>query len=268
MPELPEVETVRRQLLDWCRNEKIVQSVISAPGLLQNCDAELFNAAVQGTSIQAIDRKGKYLIFTCGSWYPVFHLGMSGIFLTDAGRSKFPQHIHVKFKFASGKPLYFQDVRRFGKIWLYDQAPALKNLGIDPVNQPLDIELLDGLIGNRNTAIKLFLMDQQHIAGIGNIYASEILFAAGISPYRQVSTVNNRERHQLIEAINKILSAAIENFGTTYTAYQTVSGESGNNQKFLQVYQREGLPCSRCGTSITKSIQGSRSTFYCQQCQK
>ena len=110
-------------------------------------------------------------------------------------------------------------------------------------------------------------MDQKHIAGIGNIYASEILFRAAISPYRAIGDLTIAEREALLEATDHILQSAIANFGTTYTAYQTVSGESGENQHFLQVYQREGQNCYRCGELVIKTVQGSRSTFYCAKCQ-
>ncbi len=270
MPELPEVETIRRQLLPVCQAQVIrtVELSDAGGGLLQNCHPEEFRQSLPGQSIRTLHRRGKFLIFECDSVFPVFHLGMSGIFLTDAAVSRYPQHIHVRLEFHSGKELFFQDMRRFGKIWLHRDFPPFPQLGVDPVSDPFSRNDLQQLLIRRDTGLKLFLMDQRALAGIGNIYASEILFSAGISPLRRTRTLSAAETAALYAAIRTVLAEAIERFGTTYSAYRTVDGHSGDNQHFLKVYQREGQPCVRCGREIEKIVLGSRSTFFCPQCQK
>ncbi len=268
MPELPEVETVRRQLLSAFQGDRIESVQAGNDSLFQNCTAEAFSRRLSGKSLKEISRVGKYLIFDCEDIYPVFHLGMSGIFLQDAGKSHYPQHIHLQFRMASGKALYYQDVRRFGKIWLHHQPPEFKHLGIDPVSGELRLGELRRLLSSRSANIKLFLMDQQSLTDIANIYASEILFEALISPFRKTDTLSGREVLALYSSIKNILYQAIDKFGTTYSAYQTVEGESGQNQNFLRVYQRHGQPCWWCAEPIRKVVLGNRSTFYCPNCQK
>jgi formamidopyrimidine-DNA glycosylase len=269
MPELPEVETIRRQLVDYCLNDPISNVRFSefVGSVLQNCDSTTFREAVVGQAVRAITRKGKYLFWELDELYVVVHLGMSGIFITDRAHSNYPQHIHLAFLFDSGKELFFQDMRRFGKIWLEREKPRIATLGIDPISETLIPELFRDLLKKRDTNIKLFLMDQRYIAGIGNIYASEMLFLAGISPLRKTSSLSDEEIEKLYSALYEVLNSAIKRFGTTYSAYRTVNGVSGENQHFLKVYQREGEPCFQCGLPLHKIVLGSRSTFYCEKCQ-
>lgn len=268
MPELPEVETIRLQLLPVAQGREIETVRVHNLVQLQNCSVREFRKALQGRRIKDISRRGKYLIFHCAPAFAVFHLGMSGIFLRSRRDSRFPQHIHVDIKLKGDGHLYFQDARKFGKIWLFDQPPQLPQLGIDPISDRLTAADFQHMLQGSQTNIKLFLMDQSRIAGIGNIYASEMLHRAKISPLRRAGELNPVEVKTLHRALKKILSSAIENFGTTYSAYRTVNGSTGRNQNFLKVYQREALPCLTCGESIRKVIQGSRSTFYCPRCQQ
>lgn len=267
MPELPEVETVRQQLLPLVKDRRITDVTVRAAKLLQNCDPEIFRGILSGRSITNIDRRGKYLIFDCGDAFAIFHLGMSGIFLNDRSRSRHPQHIHVDIEFDDHSAIYFQDVRKFGKIWLHDAYPQIPGLGIDPIAETISQAKFAELLASTSKNIKLFPMDQGYIAGIGNIYASEMLFTARISPYRKTDQLSPAEVAALYREMHAILQSAIENYGTTYSAYQTVDGASGDNQNFLKVYQLEGQPCSNCGSPIIKTILGSRSTFYCEECQ-
>ncbi|MGH1363546.1 MAG: bifunctional DNA-formamidopyrimidine glycosylase/DNA-(apurinic or apyrimidinic site) lyase [Calditrichia bacterium] len=267
MPELPEVETTRRQLLPICKGETISEVLIHQPVLLKNCDAEQFRYDLVGRTIEDIDRLSKYLIFRCGEVFPVVHLGMSGVFLKDRADSKYPKHIHIEWTFESGKQLFYQDMRRFGKVWLYHHYPVFEKLGIDPISQTLTLEKLSELLDKRSTTMKLFLMDQQKLSGIGNIYASEILFESEILPQRLSTSLSEEEREKLFEQIHAVLKWAINNFGTTYSAYQTVNGEAGKMQTYLKTYQRHGEPCKRCTGIIEKEVMGSRSTFFCRSCQ-
>lgn len=268
MPELPEVETIRRQLIPLYRGEIIRKVNLKTPSLLKNYAAEDFQRDLAGKQLVDFLRRGKFLIFHCGDVYPVFHLGMSGIFLQDKAESRYPQHIHLEMKFESGKELFFQDMRKFGNIRLYKELPQFPELGVEPLNGELTAEKLAEMLRSKKMNIKQFLMSQEYIAGIGNIYASEILFEAQISPLRRTFELGEAESAALHRAIGAILISAIEKFGTTYSAYRTLNGTSGENQHFLKVYQRAGEGCYRCRGVIRKIVLGSRSTFFCENCQR
>ncbi len=268
MPELPEVETIRRQLERAFCGDRILHVELKTPQLLQNSTPESLRRALEGRQVQAIGRRGKFLEFCCQGVFLVFHLGMSGIFLQCLSRSRFPQHIHLTIQWASGRGLYYQDVRRFGKIWLYRQPPHFPALGEEPLDKKFTLSKLKKLLNLSRSNIKRFLMDQTRLAGIGNIYANEILFEARISPFRRTCTLQEEEIRRLHRAICQVLTLAIQRFGTTYSAYRTVSGESGQNQHFLRVYQRAGQPCRRCGAPIERIRIDNRSTFFCTKCQQ
>lgn len=268
MPELPEVETIRRQLNSEYAGKTVENVTVFTPSVLKNCSAGKFRSLLQRRKLERIERRGKFLIFFFEGVYVVVHLGMSGIFVKERRFSNYPGHIHIRFRFVSGKKLYYQDVRRFGKIWLYKSKPKFPDLGLEPLDENFTLNKFSKLINLKRQNVKSFLMDQRIIAGIGNIYANEILFRAGISPLRRTESLRAEEIAALFKAIPTVLRSALERFGTTYRAYQTVSGDSGENQMFLQVYHREAQPCTVCATPIRKVIIGNRSTFYCPKCQK
>jgi formamidopyrimidine-DNA glycosylase len=273
MPELPEVETIRRQLIPLYQGEIIRKVNLKTPSLLKNGTVKNFQRDLAGKLLVDFLRRGKFLrgkflIFRCEDVFPVFHLGMSGIFLQNKAESRYPQHIHLEMRFESGKGLYFQDVRKFGNIRLYKEKPHFPELGIEPFSEELTPEKMAEMLRSKKMNIKQFLMNQANIAGIGNIYASEILFEAFISPLRRTNELNEEESAALHRATGSVLTASIEKFGTTYSAYRTVAGTAGENQHFLKVYQRAGEGCYRCGSIIQKMVLGSRSTFYCGGCQK
>lgn len=268
MPELPEVETIRRQLLPIYRGETVENIKTRKVRIFQNVASAEFEKSLKGRKILDITRYGKFCIFDCGGMYAVFHLGMSGIFLKDKRDSFHPQHIHIQFHFSSGKELHFQDVRKFGRVWLFTEQPRFANLGIDPTTRKFTLNNFQQLLNSKQMNIKFLLMNQSLLAGIGNIYANEILFDAGISPLRKSNSLKDGEIAALHSSIRSILNRAIKKFGTTYSAYRTISGERGTNQQFLKVYQRENQKCHRCGNPIKKIVMGSRSTFYCPNCQK
>jgi formamidopyrimidine-DNA glycosylase len=268
MPELPEVETIRRQLLPIYQGETIEHVECRKVRIFQNVTPEKFARSLKGRKILDIGRYGKFCIFNCDSVWATFHLGMSGIFLEDKRDSFHPQHIHIQIHFSSGKKLYFQDVRKFGKVWLFKEQPEFANLGVDPTTRKFTLNNFRKLVTLRQMNIKFLLMNQAVLAGIGNIYANEILFNAGISPLRKSNKLKEKGIADLYSSIKLILNQAIKKFGTSYSAYRTVSGEPGTNQHFLKVYQRAGQECYRCGKTIKKIVIGSRSTFYCPNCQK
>ena len=268
MPELPEVETVRRQIEQGYLQARIIRVKIRPARIFKNITPSHFARALEGNKILAVERYGKFMYWKVGKVYPVFHLGMSGIFISDQALSLYPQHIHVSFYFQDGRSLHFQDVRKFSKIFLFSAPPAFPELGIDPLQENFTLNNFKKLLTLRKITIKNLLMDQKMIAGIGNIYANEILFLSKIHPQRRGDTLKNSEMVRLFKTIPLILTGAIKHFGTTYTAYRTVEGEPGDNQNFLKVYQKAGEPCSRCRNLIQKRVLNSRSTFYCPKCQK
>ena len=268
MPELPEVETVARQLKSYYLG-KIITEVETKPGrIFINCTPKEFSQALINKKLQNIDRYGKFLIWEVDGIFPVFHLGMSGAFFRDRNKTSYPKHIHLSFKFSDNSRLFFQDIRKFGKILIFKDKPQFPELGPDPFSENFTLINLRELLNLSAVVIKTFLMDQHRIAGIGNIYANEILYRAGISPFRPARSINRKEAEKLFQAIRYILQKAISNFGTTYSVFQTVEGIDGENQNFLKVYQKEGKTCSRCGGEIKKVYINKRSTFFCEKCQK
>lgn len=268
MPELPEVETIARQIRAHYLNARIARIEARPARIFQNVTAGEFAQRLQGKTLRAVDRHGKLMVWQVDDLYPVFHLGMSGIFIADRRFSRYPGHIHISFYFEGGRELHYQDTRKFGKVFLYRQKPDFDGLGMDPTKENFTLNKLKELLHLKSVNIKTFLMDQHLIAGIGNIYASEILFEAGISPFRPANRITDAEARNLFRAIRGILTAAIDRFGTTYSAYRTVEGGSGENQNFLKVYHRSGQPCPRCGAPVLKARLNNRSTFYCANCQK
>ncbi len=267
MPELPEVETIRRQLLPIYKNEILEKIDFRYAGLLKNATPDDVRTALEGKPLQDIDRFGKFLLFRFPEHHLVVHLGMSGVFIKDVAQSRYPQHIHVVFHFSANKHLYYQDFRKFGKMWLYGSRVDFSQYGVDPFSPEFTLKKLRELLHLTRRNIKVFLMDQHQIAGIGNIYANEILFEARISPFKRTDELTPEQETALFRSIRAVLERAIQRFGTTYSAYRTVEGESGENQHFLKVYHRAEQPCVRCGTPIEKTTLGSRSTFYCPTCQ-
>ncbi len=268
MPELPEVETVARQIRSQFLNKRITEVIAQPAIIFRDITAAQFASELAGKKLDAVRRYGKFLFWQTGNLFPMFHLGMSGIFLRDKKLSMYPQHIHISFEFEDGGNLYFQDARKFSKVYLLRQEPDFDNLGVDPSKENFTLINFRKLLNLKKMNIKTLLMDQKIIAGIGNIYASEILFGCGIRPTRSADSLSSKAAERLFYEIKRVLNAAIQRFGTTYTAYRTVDGSAGTNQNFLKVYQREGEPCIHCGRPIKKIIQNSRSTFYCPKCQR
>jgi formamidopyrimidine-DNA glycosylase len=268
MPELPEVETTAIQLRNQYKGMRIIEVLVQPVTIFQNVQPTDFAKRIKGKTLKQISRHGKYLIWEMENLCAVFHLGMSGIFIGDRERSHYPQHIHISFTFEYGNELFFQDVRKFSKVWLHAAIPKFIDVGEDVLSEKFTLNKFKKLLNLRSVSIKNLLMDQRMMAGIGNIYASEILFDAGVHPDRKCSGLNEIEIRRLHRSLKKIIKLAIDRFGTTYTAYLTVEGTPGENQNFLKVYQRDGQFCVNCESPIEKYILNSRSTFYCPKCQK
>jgi formamidopyrimidine-DNA glycosylase len=268
MPELPEVETIARQIRKQYLGGRLKWISAQQSIIFQNIDASRFIEALQGKRLLEVSRYGKFMYWQVDDVYPVFHLGMSGIFISQKSRSLYPEHIHISITFEDNSTLFFQDVRKFSKISLYKEPPKFPHVGIDVTTEEFTLNNFKKLLNLTNVATKSILMDQRRIAGIGNIYANEILFDAGIHPTRPAGGLSQGEIQRLYQSVHKIIQTAIERFGTSYTAYLTVEGTAGENQNFLKVYQKNGESCPLCGGTIAKIILNSRSTFFCKKCQK
>ena len=274
MPELPEVETVRRGLLADLPGDAIVavkvlrRESIGHPGPRQFC------SGLTGHRFEDISRRGKYLLFHLdGNAGMAAHLRMSGrLILTEPGGKAAP-HLRVRISLASGRQLHFEDMRVFGRLWYVpagcrfeDVVPGLADLGVEPLVDMTAAHLADGFAG-RTQAVKSALLDQSLVAGIGNIYADESLFLAGISPLRSIKTLKRAELQRLVSAIREILSTAIELGGSTVRDYTNSRGVNGNYQEESWVYGRENEPCRRCKTPVVRIRLAGRSAHFCPHCQ-
>jgi formamidopyrimidine-DNA glycosylase len=273
MPELPEVETVRRMLAEHVAGRRIARATSSARPLRFPMTRG-WKRRVQGRSITGLRRHGKYLLLDLdGGLTMLSHLGMSGRWLF------FPEppvrrldHVHATLRFEDDAQLWFQDPRRFGMLELHatdrvHAAPLLAVLGPDPFPEPPPAEAFAAMARGRSASVKAFLMDQRRIAGIGNIYASEILFRAGVHPARAAGRVSGREWLAIRDEMRDVLAEAVANFGTTFNLYRTLWNEPGTYAERLFVYDRAAEPCRRCGRPIHHMVQGQRSTYWCPACQ-
>lgn len=268
MPELPEVETIRRSLLDN-ENAVLVKIEILHPGILRRQDFE--PAQLQGKKIEKISRRGKFLVFFFAqtSRYLIVHLGMSGRFyMLNQDQPLDGKHIHAVLHLDNGCRLVYQDARRFGGIWFIDDIEEFFcHMGCEPLEDEFTPELLAKLVKDRKVAVKTLLLNQNLIAGIGNIYADEALFAAGIHPQRAAGSLTSEEVDRLSRAIKKVLAKSIEQRGTTFRDFRDGYNQSGGFQNHLQVYGRLNEPCPVCGRPLVRERIGGRSSHYCQHCQ-
>lgn len=274
MPELPEVETVRRMLEAHVLGLRIARVTLSGLSLRVPVSPSLPRRA-RGKAFVAARRRGKYLLLDLEDGLTIVsHLGMSGRWLFHPGEEPAAiPHLHARLRFADGGALWFQDPRRFGLLLIWKTSdlgrlPELAVLGPDPVHEPPAPRELQALARGSRLAMKQFLLDQKKIAGIGNIYASEILFRAGIDPRRVAGALEPVEWERVTRELKSVLGEAIERMGTTFSMYRTLWNEPGSYGDQLLVYDRGGQPCRRCGAPIRRIVQAQRSTFYCARCQR
>ena len=274
MPELPEVETLRRMLEERVCSRTIVATHRSRARLHVSSRGGTLTALV-GRRIECVERRGKYLLFGLDAGLTLLsHLGMSGrwLFFESEPAAAMP-HVHARLEFADGARLWFQDPRRFGQLRVLDTAQhatdeSLARLGRDPLEPPLTVEELFAFARGVKTSVKVLLLDQHRIAGIGNIYASEILHRSNVDPRRRSGTLTRDEWGAIATEIPRVLGEAIEAMGTTFSMYRTIWGESGQFGAQLRVYNRAGQPCRSCGAPIRRIVQAQRSTFFCPRCQR
>lgn len=272
MPELPEVETVVRGLAKCLPGLKIERVEVLHPRPLGGTSPQAFNDFFAGRSFEKISRFGKYLWFMLDNKSSmVAHLRMTGKFIFQERQDYPHDHIRVIFFLSGGARLYFKDVRLFGTLKIYPPGAVIlewEKLGVDPVLEKLTAEYLLDKARGRKIPVKTFLLDQSVMAGLGNIYASEILFSARISPFIPVLKISRKQWERIVEFTEEILARAILHNGTSISDFRNVDDKTGEFQKMLMVYQRGGQICRVCGkTVIEKAVQGQRSTFYCPLCQ-
>lgn len=277
MPELPEVETIRRELEREAVGKKIkAVEVTGTRSVRRHTNRKQFISRLDGTKLTAVSRKGKYLLVTLDSGdLLVIHLGMSGQLLKTQPKDPVVKHTHVVITFTQGGQLRFIDPRTFGELFvttpdeLTAQVPELAELGIDPVDQPMSWQTFGRLLLSHPVKLKAFLMDQKILAGIGNIYSDEILFDAGLRYDRIADTLSTQEIRRLYRSVVETLHDAIKYGGSTLSDEQYVDlyGKTGEYQHHHRVYDREKHACPRCRGVITKVKFAGRSTYFCESCQ-
>lgn len=272
MPELPEVETVKRGLNRLAQGICVKDVTVTWPAIVQISD-ELtdFRQAMRGQTLQDVERRGKFLIFNWSDVIWVSHLRMEGKYLLPEHKEVVDKYTHVILELEDGRDLRYRDVRKFGRIKCYpkqQKEAAINALHLGPEPQEVTGEELFNAFQRTKRAIKPCLLDQHIIAGIGNIYADEILWESQIHPETLATNLSEAQCVQLAAAMATIIKRAIEKGGTTVRTYTNALGENGHYQDELKVYGREGLPCARCHNTIEKIKVAQRGTHFCPYCQR
>ncbi len=271
MPELPEVETTLRGITPSLDQRRIVEIIVRNASLRWPVPAEVKQAA--GQAVAACRRRAKYLLIEmAGGGGLLIHLGMSGSLRVCRADDEVRKHDHVDIVLDSGQCIRFNDPRRFGVFSWWDEPagrhPLLRELGPEPLSDRFSGAHLHSRSRGRKSAVKNFIMDGKIVVGVGNIYASEALFMAGIHPSRAAGRISATRYDALASAIRDVLDRAIRRGGTTLRDFLNSDGNPGYFAQELLVYDREGLPCFRCETPIRKKVIGQRSSFYCPSCQR
>jgi formamidopyrimidine-DNA glycosylase len=270
MPELPEVETTRRGLAPHVEGRAVVDVHLRRPDLRWPIPPEVAEGLV-GERIDAVRRRAKYLLFDTRAGSALLHLGMSGSLRVLPGDTPPRAHDHVDIALDSGRVLRFNDPRRFGCL-LWQRAgevhPLLGDLGPEPLSDDFDGDWLFESARGRRVPVKAFLMDQRIVVGVGNIYAVEALFAAGISPLRAAGRVSRDRYRDLAATVKAVLSSALERGGTTLRDFLAPDGAPGYFARELAAYGRGGEPCPRCGRPLRQAPVGQRTTVWCGHCQR
>ena len=274
MPELPEVETIRQSLSPHLTGAGIRGIRALHPAVLLP-EADMFCNVLPGLMIRQLRRRGKYLVLDLDQeWSLVIHLRMTGKLLWKARPEPPAVHTHVVLQLADDSELHFNDVRRFGRWQLVEtpllcQVPGLCTLGPEPLDPEYSEALFaQRLQGREKSKLKSLLLDQTFLAGLGNIYADEALFLAGLHPLRTAGSLSPEETEALARACRRVLEAGIQHRGTTLRDYLDGLEQKGEMQNFLQVFDREGQPCPRCGAEIRRSKIAGRSSYFCPVCQR
>ena len=274
MPELPEVETVKRTLIPRITGKKITDVVINYETMIKGISAEEFKNNLTGQHFLNIMRRGKYLIFELDDYYLLSHLRMEGKFFYGESEFSREKHTHVEFKLEDEGSLKYEDVRKFGTFHLYakginlETTPSFKVLGLEPWDEVFDFVYVKNFLKGKKMPIKSMLLSQKLVTGLGNIYVDEVLFASKIHPLKISGELTDGEIHNIIEHTQTILAKAIEYKGTTIKTFTSSHGMTGEFQNFLKVHTKYGDKCQDCQAIIVKTKVGGRGTYFCPVCQK
>lgn len=268
MPELPEIETIR-QGMQVNIGSKIINLTVNRAEVIRLKDYE--PAKLYNKTIAQVSRRGKFFVFELEENYNmVFHLGMSGrFFMVKPDYIINEPHVHVIVELDNENRLVYQDARRFGGVWLVkDINSFFAKMGVEPLSEEFNAKYLYEITRKRKIAIKTLLLNQHLIAGIGNIYADESLFTAGIRPDRSAGTLTMEEADKLCRAVKEVLATSIKERGTTFRDFRDSYNMTGNFQNFLKVYGKTNEKCPNCGQILTREKIGGRSSHYCTSCQQ
>ncbi|MEE9326422.1 MAG: bifunctional DNA-formamidopyrimidine glycosylase/DNA-(apurinic or apyrimidinic site) lyase [Cocleimonas sp.] len=270
MPELPEVETTRKGIQPYIKNQKVVEVVVRQVKLRWPIPKEIQDMV--GQTIDSVERRGKYILLKVPKGTTLIHLGMSGsLRILEAG-TPHEKHDHVDIVFENNKLIRLRDPRRFGAVLWTTQNPhkhkLIRSLGPEPLSDDFNTYYLYQQSRGRSVSIKQFIMNGHVVVGVGNIYACESLFKAGISPKRSAGKISKTRYKNLVIIIKEVLAAAIKQGGTTLKDFVQAEGSPGYFQQQLNVYGRAGEPCLVCNSLVKKITQGQRSSFYCAKCQR
>ena len=272
MPEIAEVETVRNTLKKRILNKPIKSVNVRYTKMIES-NLEEFKKVLIGRSFLDIKRRGKWLIFDLGDYYLLSHLRMEGKYFIKNHEEELNKHEHVIITFTDNTDLRYHDTRKFGRMNLIKKeelatAEEIAKQGLEPGDENLTAKYLIDKFKKKRLPIKTVLLDQTIISGLGNIYANEVLFAAGIDPLKKACDVSLEEASRIVTESNRIIKAAIKMGGTTIKSYTSSLGVTGRFQQYLCVHKREGMPCLKCGTTILNMKINGRSTYFCPKCQE
>lgn len=272
MPELPEVETVRRTLEAGLLGRRIASVTrVAWPRTIAAPAVDVFQERVHDRLVTSLERRGKYIVIRLDHDESlVVHLRMTGRLTLGAATDEADAHTHVVFQLVDGGQLFFNDTRKFGRIWLLSNADLealFAHLGPEPLEEAFTRATFHFLLRHRKGRLKPLLLDQSLVAGLGNIYVDEALWTARLHPLRTVLSLTDDDVDRLYDAIRSVLTEAVHRRGTSFSDYRDAWGETGSNQDFLHVYSRIGVPCTRCGTPIEKTVVAQRGTHFCPHCQ-
>ena len=272
MPEIAEVETVRKTLQSQIVGKKIQKVTVLYESIIEGNSKE-FCELLAGETIQEMKRIGKWLLFELDHYFLLSHLRMEGKYFLKSAADPILKHEHIIFTFQDKSDIRYHDTRKFGRMILtvkedLYKIKAIQKQGVEPNQKEFTTEYLKAKIAKKNLPIKTILLDQTIISGLGNIYANEVLFASKINPFRKGKELNAKDYKNIIESTNQIITKAIQKGGTTIKSYTSSLGVTGRFQNDLMVHKREKEPCKICQTLIKNEKIGGRSTYYCPNCQK
>ena len=273
MPELPEVETVKETLKKIVLNKKVNNAIILYPNIIDTPIVDEFIDKIKNQKINDIKRRGKWLMFELDNYYLLSHLRMEGKYIIRKHGEVYDKHEHVVFELDDGSELRYKDTRKFGRMHLVkknelDSCKALNNVGKEPFDENLSSQYLLDKYKTKKLPIKTVLLDQSIVAGIGNIYADEILYLCNLNPLKKACEITLAEADKIILYTKEVLRKAIESGGTTIRSYESSEGVHGRFQQELLVHNKQNEDCINCKNKIIKIVVDGRGTYYCPQCQK